>query len=87
MEKKILLILIVVLILAAALGAAFYFLFWGKEEGGGSMFELFNKAQNVGAPGFDASKLDTNPMAGVPSANPLDKVANPFEDPYKNPFD
>lgn len=50
--------------------------------------ELETKAQEIPVPRApEVPKAITNPVQGLPSANPLDTQTNPFENAYKNPFE
>lgn len=81
------LIIIIVIILAAALAVYFSGLYKKLLPG--------EKAEERGMPQFQFSpdvggqvgKATGNPLAEMPSTNPLEQVANPFEDSYHNPFE
>lgn len=84
--KAIILIVLVVCLLSA--GGIFYYFNNTKQnrqktlEDG--LQEAFDKA--IGLPEEAMDEIIDNPMENAPSVNPLEKVANPFDDSYKNPF-
>ena len=83
MNKNILVILISVLVCLLIAGVVFYYL-KVKPTTNGTLQEALNKASTL--PDVGADKIIGNPLDEVPSTNPMEKVANPFEDSYKNPF-
>lgn len=82
-----------VLILMAAIGASIYY--WlqyyqkpkaepAKESAvPAPSLEETGKTEGLGG---QVGKAITNPLENMPSVNPIEKVVNPFEEPYKNPF-
>lgn len=74
MKLKIVIIIFIVILLLAAV---VYFIFF--KEG----------AQGKYGIGIDLSGIGEgteNALENMPSTNPLEEVANPFRDAYKNPF-
>ena len=84
-SKVVVIIFIVILLLAAGV----YFIFFKErkpeegargEYGGGINFNI----------GIDVSGIGEgteNALENMPPTNPLEGVANPFRDTYKNPFE
>lgn len=92
MSKKFLIILIAIAVVLIA-ASAVYFVSKGNKSG---------KEANITRPSpspilspTPASSPDVNdnigsatenPLENMPAANPMENVANPFRDSYKNPF-
>lgn len=82
--NKILVIIIILVVLAAAI---VYWQFFYKPQEKGFTPTLPEVSSGVGsvAEGIDVGAV--NPIENMPSTNPMDKVANPFEGGYANPFE
>ncbi len=90
MNRKFLIIFIVVVavILVAASGG--YYISKDKKAKEGKKKEIQDIGMgvdfNIGVDVSDIGKATENPLKNMPSTNPLEEVANPFRDSYKNPF-
>ncbi len=94
MNKKFLIIFVVVVavILVAASGG--YYISKEKKAKEGEKEGAKKELQdvgigvdfNIGVDVGDIGKATENPLKNMPSTNPLEEVANPFRDSYKNPF-
>lgn len=85
-KKLIYLIIIAIIAVLILVGVVFYFSKKAKPNQGQTEQEAINSALQFVVPQINAENIISNPLEGAPSINPLDKVANPFEDGYKNPF-
>ena len=91
MNKKILFVsILAVVVVAGAL--AFYFVAQKNTvQQPTQQKRTEEKDSNVSAVGNtlgvqDIGQATDNPLQDMPSTNPLEDVANPFRDAYKNPF-
>lgn len=79
--NKIIVIIVVLVVLAAAIVCWQYF-YKPQEKG-------FTPSMPEAGGGAAPEAIDVgavNPVENMPSTNPMDKVANPFEGGYSNPF-
>ena len=74
MKPKIVIIIFIVILL---LGAAVFFIFF--KGGPGEKYGIGIDLSGLG-------KMTENALKNMPFTNPLERVANPFRDAYKNPF-
>lgn len=81
--NKIILIVIVLAVLAAAIVYWQYF-YKPQEKGFTPTLPEMDSGVGSAAKGVDVGAV--NPVENMPSTNPMDKVANPFEGGYANPF-
>lgn len=80
MKSKIVIIIFIVVLL---LGAAVYLVFF---RGGAKGKYGIGIDFNVGIDLSGLGKMTENALKNMPLTNPLEEVANPFRDAYKNPF-
>ncbi len=87
-NKKIIIILIIVAILLVIAGV--YYFSRGekpKEETKDQPQKVDEGADfNIGVDAGNVGQGTESALKNMPSANPLEEVANPFRDAYKNPF-
>lgn len=83
MDKKFLNILIAVSVVAvlAIAGAGYFSYKMGYTKG----YDIGKEDGRIAAQ-VKPGEAVQNPMEEMPETNPFEKVANPFEDAYKNPF-
>ena len=79
MDKKLLVLVLVGTILAVAAGVGGDF--FGYQKGYGAGVEIGRAAAKTGA-----GTVVANPLEKLPEINPFEKVVNPFEAGYINPF-
>ena len=79
MDKKFLVLVLVGTVLALVAGVGGYF--FGYQKGYGAGVEIGRAAAKTGA-----GAAVTNPLENMPETNPYEKVVNPFEAGYINPF-
>ena len=88
-NKKIIIILIIVAILLVIAGI--YYFSRGekpKEETKDQLQKVDVSVDfNIGVDVGDVGKGTESALKNMPSTNPLEEVANPFRDAYKNPFE
>ncbi len=86
MSKKTIFFIIVIAVLVAIF--AVYFLYGEKwlKEGMKKGLQGFGIDFNIGVDVSGVGKGTENALKNMPSTNPLEGVANPFRDAYKNPF-
>ena len=80
MKPKIVIIIFIVILLLAA-GVYFIFFRGGAKGKYGIGIDF-----NIGIDLRGLGKMTENALKNMPLTNPLEKVANPFRDAYKNPF-
>lgn len=86
MDKKITIIIVVCVLVVLAAAVVVYWQFFYKPQEKG--FTPSIPEVGSGAKGA-LEKIDVgvvNPVESMPSTNPMDKIANPFEGGYSNPF-
>ena len=81
MKSKIVIIIFIVILLLAA-GVYFIFFRGGAKGKYGAGIDF-----NVGVDLSGIGEGTENALENMPSTNPLEGVANPFRDTYKNPFE
>lgn len=89
MEKKNLIIIIVLVVIVAGV-VGFGVFYYGNRQGYTKGYNAgFEEGKKVGraAAKIEAGEAVSNPMENMPSTNPFDKVINPYEEAYKNPFE
>ncbi len=85
MRKKTAIILAIIA-LVFIVSAGVYYGILRKRAGKGAQQFVGSAGFDIGTNIGDISELTANPLKNMPSANPLEKVVNPFRDLYKNPF-
>lgn len=83
--NKIITIIIVVCVLAVLAAAVVYWQFFYEPQEKGFTPSMPKIGSGAGTEEIEVG-ADVNPVANMPSTNPMDKVANPFEGGYSNPF-
>lgn len=79
MNKKLLILVLAAAVLALAVGVGGYY--FGYQKGYGQGVEVGRAAATT-----RAGQAVSNPLEKMPETNPFEKVVNPFEAGYKNPF-
>ena len=86
MSGKILVIIIIIILISAGVA---YCGFYYYEKGSAQPIE--ESAVKFELPQLDAGETaaqgTVNALENMPSVNPMEDVANPFEDTYVNPFE
>ena len=77
-KQLLLIVVIVIVIVGAAVGAYYY----GHNVGYGEGVEIGRASAQV-----EAGDIVASPMENMPSTNPFDKMVNPFDEAYQNPFE
>ncbi len=77
-KQLVLVAVFVVIIVAIGIGGYYYGHRLGYEEG-----EEIGRATSQ----VEVGDVVSNPMENMPSTNPFEKVVNPFEEAYQNPFE
>lgn len=85
MNKKIAIIIIVIVAVVAIIAAS-YLIVSGLRKKGAQTPKLNLGGAGTGVELGDIGKATANPLENMPATNPLENVANPFRDSYKNPF-
>ncbi len=85
MRKKTALILTII-ILVFVVSAGVYYVILRKGAGKGDQEFIKGVGFDIGSDIGDIGEVTAKALRNMPSTNPLEKVVNPFRDPYKNPF-
>lgn len=90
MSKKILIILIIVIVAILVAVAGVYYIYKAKKTKEEAK-DKFPKVEvgvdfNIGVDVSGVGQGTENVLKNMPPTNPLEDVANPFRDAYKNPF-
>lgn len=87
LKNKIILIVVIILLVIAGV-----YYFSRREKSKDEAEDLSQKVDaginyDVDANVGDVGKGTENALKNMPATNPLEEVANPFRDAYKNPFE
>lgn len=90
-NKKVIIVSIIAVVLLATAGVYYLFIYKGEKSKEGVKDRLqkvdvgvdFNIGVDAGNVGQGAESV----LKNMPATNPLEEVANPFRDAYKNPFE
>ena len=88
-KKAIIISIIIIAIVLVAIFGVYYISKWrkAKEQTGKGLEGLdIGVDLNVGVDVGEIGKGTENVLKNMPATNPLEEVANPFRDAYKNPF-
>lgn len=92
MSRKIIIILITAVAAVALTIFLVYYISKSKvekpEEVGQKEFQIPDVGAdfNIGVNAGNIGEATENPLKNMPSTSPLEEVANPYRDSYKNPF-
>ena len=83
MSKKFIIIHIIILVVLVSIIGGVYYLSYKKGYATGY---AVGDRQGRAAAQVNTENIVGNPLENMPSANPFEKVVNPFKELYKNPF-